>query len=107
MLQLVTDDELEALLETLGTAVGEIAAVGDPRRRAIMANDLAEAVHEVNVAIGVVRQDAVWEIKAQVEAAGGKWQHRNTAKLLGVDVTKAGRIANAKLRRDGQAPSEA
>jgi hypothetical protein len=103
MLQVVTDEELDALLSRLETAVEEIAAIEDPRRRAIASNDLAEAVHEVNVSIGVVRQDAVWEIKAQVEGSGGKWRHRDTAKLLGIDTVKAGRIANAKLRRDGAA----
>lgn len=96
----MTRDDFEAVIRSLPDALAWASAHEDPKVRAVFLNRLADAVDQVNKSVGVPRQDAVREIKNAAEARGELWQHRDTARLLGITVEKAGRIANAKLKRD-------
>ena len=96
----MTDEELDALIALVADAVKRIGRVRNPRRRAQLSHRLVRAVHQASVDLGPVRQAAVHEVGAAEAAAGRKLTNRDIAKMLGTDVVVAGRIKNAKLKRD-------
>lgn len=102
MLQLVTADDsselaqrIRRLLAEINNVADEVEALEDDKERAKLSHLLIAGAYGLNRRLAVVRQNAVRQLRENLE-----WAHSDVARLLGVPLHSAARIANSKLKRD-------